>query len=166
MTKSELTSYIKECIEEYINEAAKLTGTDKYGNYVTSCKLKGTNITIHVHKGEPDEIEANNMIQDLEGYTKILNKEYNKILEEVAKNHMDYARNCYEGSEDNYYKKYAENLGPNKSILKLISARYLGKGDFDITFDSELIAKDMHLCFVELRVIDNKVKVCHVTFEG
>lgn len=98
------------------------TSTNKY-------TFKGVEVYNACKDSKKDNIDS-----DL----KVLNKNWNLVLNEVARQHMLIAKDY----EDPKADKYKSNLEANKKALKIFIIRYFGDCEFDIAFESDLINKD------------------------
>ena len=159
--------------DSFLNEAVTKT---KYG-YNTGVSVKGKNITVLGGNNGPkkEDIEAN--IDKIKESAKLLNANWNSILDEAAKKHKKYIDNCYEGRKDN--KEYIKMLDKYNTIEKakkglkytgilLNTSKTINEVDsFTAFFDSEVMDKDMHSMFVEIDIMQNgKIKVTYITIEG
>ena len=146
---------------EIMNEALNF---DKHGNYITKYSIDGIKITISIYKGKPTEEEIkSNFLPKLAIDIKILKAEWDNVIENVAQEHFNYVKDC---GRENYIKKY-DTLEKNKKAIRLSAAHYDDDNRFSLVFDSDAARADGHSIFVdEVYIINDHVKVSHVTFEG
>ena len=165
------TNYIDS--DSIVNEAVKVYDPDKWGDSKTNKKFKGISVGIRNRKGSTKE-DNENIAYTLEEDLKILEKNWNNILDKVAEeqqNYIDMSKDA--GSDDKFYSKY-NTIEKNKKSLKLSVVDYFGRREkkyisFSLVFHSPVADRDNHSIFVDEVIIDietNKLTIPYITFEG
>lgn len=120
---------------------------DNSGNYILG-KIKGVDIVASKNISEED---IKFVIDNFKKDSKIIEKEFDTILDVIADVVVDYAKNCYSDKSidgNPKYKNCCEKFMDKKyckSHISLIGGYQIDDGEYLLTFDTELTARDGHI---------------------